>query len=59
LRIHFSSGILAITLETKPMTRDEYEAMFEVKNSFGDVFAVTPFMQENLVAVTFILHLTV
>jgi hypothetical protein len=43
LSIHFSPGILAFALEKKTLTKDDYKAIFEVKNSFGDVFAVTPF----------------
>jgi hypothetical protein len=43
LGIHFSPGILAFVLETNKTTADECKAIFEVKNSFGDVFADTPF----------------
>ena len=43
LSIHFSPGTLAFKLETETLTTNEYKVIFKVKNSFGDVFAVTPF----------------
>ena len=44
LGIHFSPSILASTLEIKKSTKVELIAIFEREISFGDVFAVTPFI---------------
>ena len=39
--------MIAFTLETIKLPTNVYIVIFEVKNSFGDVFAVTPFRDFN------------
>ena len=46
--IHFSPGILAFTLETQTLITIGSNIIFEVKNLFRDIFAVTPFISQPL-----------
>ena len=46
--IHLSPGLLAFTIEPTTLPTNVSIVIFEVKNSFGDVFAVTLFMKLNV-----------
>ena len=43
LGIRFSPCMVAFTLETLKLHTNVYIVIFEAKNSFGDVFVVTPY----------------